>query len=444
MIIFLEGVMGSGKTYEAVKYHIIPALLNGRKVITNVPMERNKLAAVYGFQILDLLDVRENKKNEDGTHYIAFDSVEEFKDTWQHPETNQGALYVIDECQIPIPNIRSERTHQLFIEASMQRHSGHDWILITQNIDNVYQPIAKLAQAIHYMRKRLSLGFTKSYFHFVYDGNTKGKLYIEKSVRIYDDRVFLFYKSHTRSDKAVKEQSLNAFTNTRFKMLRMPVLFVSALILYIIYLYFHYSVPESSKTIQNSEVRNSIVATDDPIEPVNVESLASQASQSRLSAQITRQNQNSNKKKNDNQLPVYTKSFVKENDSFISDDVVNILPYEQTVYNRAVITSKDDVKRPPFDTFVIQVKGSVVYEKKKLKEFIYDVYSPNGVASEFKESDLKKIGYTITVISDCVHLLDHPNSKEPVYLTCHVPVFSEDALQNKPISKKPGSFVDSL
>jgi len=94
--------------------------LNGRKVITNVPLDRIKLCAIYGFQILDLLHVRENKKNEDGTHYIAFDSVEEFKDDWRHPETNQGALYVIDECQIPIPNIRSDRTHQLFIEASMQ------------------------------------------------------------------------------------------------------------------------------------------------------------------------------------------------------------------------------------------------------------------------------------------------------------------------------------
>lgn len=421
--------MGSGKTYESVKYHILPALLSGRKVITNVPLDRIKLCAIYGFQILDLLHVRENKKNEDGTHYIAFDSVEEFKDDWRHPETNQGALYVIDECQIPIPNIRSDRTHQLFIEASMQRHSGHDWILITQNTDNVYQPIAKLAQAIHYMKKRLSLSSSTTYFHFVYDGNTKGKSYIEKSVRVYDYRVFLFYKSHTRTNKAVQEQPLNAFTNTRLKMLKMPILFVSALVLYIIYLYFHYSTPDTPKEIPEVKVKeNSVLADTVPTEPVQVKTVVPQP---RLAAPITRQNQQSNNKKSDNQLPNYTKSFIKENDNFISDDVVNILPYEQSVYNRAVITSKDDVKRPPLDKFVIQVKGSVVYGKKQIKEFIYDVYSPNGVASEFKESDLKKIGYTITVVADCVHLLDHPNAKEPVYLTCHVPVFSEDALKKK-------------
>ena len=46
MINLLLGAPGGGKSYEAVVYHILPALEKGRKVITNLPLNIERIAAI--------------------------------------------------------------------------------------------------------------------------------------------------------------------------------------------------------------------------------------------------------------------------------------------------------------------------------------------------------------------------------------------------------------
>lgn len=42
----LEGIPGSGKSYEAVVFHVLPALQSGRLVITNLPLLVEAFAAL--------------------------------------------------------------------------------------------------------------------------------------------------------------------------------------------------------------------------------------------------------------------------------------------------------------------------------------------------------------------------------------------------------------
>lgn len=46
MWVGIEGIPGSGKSYEAVAFHILPALKNGRKVITNLPLEIEQIRII--------------------------------------------------------------------------------------------------------------------------------------------------------------------------------------------------------------------------------------------------------------------------------------------------------------------------------------------------------------------------------------------------------------
>ncbi|POB76042.1 zonular occludens toxin domain-containing protein, partial [Vibrio vulnificus] len=39
---------GSGKSYESVVYHVIPALKDGRKVVTNLPLNLEHFKQVFG------------------------------------------------------------------------------------------------------------------------------------------------------------------------------------------------------------------------------------------------------------------------------------------------------------------------------------------------------------------------------------------------------------
>jgi len=57
MIDLLEGIPGSGKSYEAVVYHVLPALKNGRKVVTNLPLNVDAFAKLDA-RYRDLLDIR--------------------------------------------------------------------------------------------------------------------------------------------------------------------------------------------------------------------------------------------------------------------------------------------------------------------------------------------------------------------------------------------------
>ncbi|MFB9215678.1 zonular occludens toxin domain-containing protein, partial [Vibrio sinaloensis] len=57
MIFGLAGRPRSGKSYEAVVYHIIPAVKEGRKVITNIPLNIDKFKKIFGDKA-DLIEVR--------------------------------------------------------------------------------------------------------------------------------------------------------------------------------------------------------------------------------------------------------------------------------------------------------------------------------------------------------------------------------------------------
>ena len=56
MINGLEGIPGSGKSYEAVTFHVLHALKAGRLVITNLPLQKLKFAAIDEsyFGLIDL------------------------------------------------------------------------------------------------------------------------------------------------------------------------------------------------------------------------------------------------------------------------------------------------------------------------------------------------------------------------------------------------------
>ncbi|MBO8364140.1 hypothetical protein ID035_05855 [Pseudomonas aeruginosa] len=47
MINLILGQPGGGKSHEAVVYHVVPALNQGRKVITNLALDMDKFKAFF-------------------------------------------------------------------------------------------------------------------------------------------------------------------------------------------------------------------------------------------------------------------------------------------------------------------------------------------------------------------------------------------------------------
>ena len=202
MINLLLGAPGGGKSYEAVAYHILPALSQGRKVITNLPLQLDEINALEpGYQ--GLIELRQETKaplRTDGKYQnrAAFSHVEDYGDEWRHAETGAGPLYVIDECHIPLPaqGTPIEVEHWY----SLHRHESADVLLITQSYGKINRAVRDLVQVVYRVRKATALGRNTSYIRKVQDG-LRGAV-VNEAIRSYKPAYFKLYKSHTRGGGA--------------------------------------------------------------------------------------------------------------------------------------------------------------------------------------------------------------------------------------------------
>lgn len=218
MINILLGPSGAGKSYEATVFHALPALKQGRKIITNLPFcleELGKLdpsyPALIDFRTQNVkLPVTKNSwnpfhrvwdKQEFVSEFIPFASIADYCDPWRHPENGNGPLYIIDECHkaLPAKGTRLE-VEEWFAE---HRHEFADVLLITQSSGKVSKAIMDNLQVVYRCRKAVALGTSKAYIRKVQDG-LRGDV-VNESIRRYDPKFFPLYKSHTRSDSAGSE-----------------------------------------------------------------------------------------------------------------------------------------------------------------------------------------------------------------------------------------------
>jgi zona occludens toxin len=185
----IVGRPGAGKTYEAVAFHILPALEKGRKVITNLPLNVEHFAKFFP-EYLPLIEIRKPSPG----NLKPFSRVEDYQSEWRHPKEGYGALFVVDECHIPLPVKGTLREVEEWY--SLHRHSTSDILLITQGATKVNKPIRDLAQVVYILSKNIAIGSQNSYVRKTYDG-LKGNL-VNQSVRKYDATVFPYYQSHTQ------------------------------------------------------------------------------------------------------------------------------------------------------------------------------------------------------------------------------------------------------
>ncbi len=241
MINLLEGVPGSGKSYEAVAYHVIPALKSGRKVVTNLPLNVEAIKAVNP-DWADLLEIRRvpqpvlgawdaEAANRGEAAYLVgtftdcvptmthkgkpampapsdqrlFGGVWDFYDEWRGAG-NIGPLYVIDECHVSFPRAQVRRGRMTADEViqwfKISRHFGADVLLMTQRMKALEEDVAGLAEMHIRVRKASFLGRPEEYVRKVFAGLNGGE--VSSDIRPYKPEFFPFYKSHTQGAAVIE------------------------------------------------------------------------------------------------------------------------------------------------------------------------------------------------------------------------------------------------
>lgn len=224
MINGLEGIPGSGKSYEAVVFHVLATLKTGRKVITNLPLNIEVFAAIDP-AFAALIEVRTRPRPVLGTwdanrvddkgngnafelypvpstvipDCTTFAHVWDFYDPWRH-EDGRGALFVIDECHNAFPKIGTDK--QVVQWFKLHRHFNVDLLLMTQNFRDMDQPISGLIAMLIKVRKADILGKKDSYIRKVHAGYRGAVISTEE--RKYQPQFFSLYKSHTQGNSVAE------------------------------------------------------------------------------------------------------------------------------------------------------------------------------------------------------------------------------------------------
>lgn len=222
MLYAMIGRPGGGKSYEAVVYHVLPALRKGRKVITNLPLIVEMFAALDE-SFPDLIELRTAPQPVRGKWLPGFDGpafriegepkkqpVETrlFSTVWDYwtdwrDENGKGPLFVIDECQLAIPKGKVDPFVSEWF--SLHRHYNCDVLLLTQTVRRVDPAMLDLVQVCYTVAKASAFGFDGKYIRKVMDGY-RGEV-VNTSTRTYDKRYFGLYKSHTQG-QSVKEEGV--------------------------------------------------------------------------------------------------------------------------------------------------------------------------------------------------------------------------------------------
>ncbi|WP_313082028.1 zonular occludens toxin domain-containing protein [Pulveribacter sp.] len=253
MITGLEGIPGSGKSYEAVVYHVLPALQAGRKVITNLPLNLEAFAALDP-SYPGLIEVRtrpaprlgdwnaaniaeqeafqlwpDREPEPQPENVFTFGTVWDFYSTWRGPK-GEGPLFVIDECHVALPKIGTpDHVVQWF---KLHRHYNADVLLMTQSFRDINQPIAQLLASLIKCRKADILGKADRYIRKVHAGYRGAE--IQRGERPYKAQYFQLYRSNTQST-ASAEASAQDVAPFVVKFRRFQWLYFIAAALYVLW-----------------------------------------------------------------------------------------------------------------------------------------------------------------------------------------------------------------
>lgn len=221
-IIAYVGLPGSGKSYGSIENVLLPALRQGRFCVTNIPLTDKIFDIPNAALNLKHFEINENGRPvyDDGTDLT--DNI------------INGALYLIDECQLiwgsGLKANQLKLTDKNFFTKhrhySSESHSC-EIVLLTQNLSNISNFIRSLVEETYKSNKLTAVGSSKNYRVDVYSGAVTGqkppeRFLINQLFGTYKPDVYEYYISQTNSTSAFNTSELKV--DKRGNVLKSPLI----------------------------------------------------------------------------------------------------------------------------------------------------------------------------------------------------------------------------
>ncbi len=377
MITLLSGRPGAGKSYEAVKFHILPSLAEGRKVVTNIPINHQHVFEVYGKEACDSLI---HVKTEFGAYGTKrpFSEPDDFKKHDYKSLEGVGTLFVIDEAHLSM-GVRADAA--LLEYLSMHRHYGHDIILVTQSHRKLHRDVRDMIEVTWSCVKKTIFGdddgYIKKTFHGV-PANRADAVKIEE--RVYESPIFKFYKSHTQSTGTVAEQTTKDSKGEKTPYKKLSIVMVVLGVTFSFYFGYKILSPKKAPQETTQQLKLEVVEPD----AVIAESSTTQPKQAASAQPVVQSSSKSPTVHSKNAEPSNTK------------------------------------KLHPFYKVDLQVAGFGEYfdQTGRLVLRIYFDASQNGqYVFQVNDVDLIKAGYDVQVLGECAVKISYFDYED--FLTCN-------------------------
>lgn len=194
-IVGYSGLPGSGKSYGVVENVVIPALKDGRHIITNIPLKLGRLGDDYPDGKVTLFN---NRDAEDDPDFFTADN---------HPA---GVIWIIDEAwrfwksgmkSTNIPQNQKEffTEHRHFVGDDGRTN---EIVLVTQDLAQICSFVRSLVEETFRAVKLTAVGQSKKYRVDVYQGGVTGQKPGKPMRQLYGSYkpdIYQYYKSHTRN-----------------------------------------------------------------------------------------------------------------------------------------------------------------------------------------------------------------------------------------------------
>lgn len=386
MINGIAGKPGGGKSYEAVKNHVIPAIKDNRRVVTNLPLNIEHFVAVYGEHVRALIVKVEYNFHDYGSQK-PFSRIEDWlqHQDWKN-DKGQGVLFVIDEAHLSLPS-RMQKGSGLDITKvleflSMHRHYGFDVLLITQNFKKIHADIRDMVQLVYRCIKKSMFGQDDEYIIKVHEGCTSQVVNTDE--RAYESYVFKFYKSHTKSEGQIEEATTRDVTpwhKTGLMKLSYVILFIGFLMLVnVARVFFQEDEVAPVEEVKEQQVKQEQFVNDEP-----------------KSTDINKSKRSTNR--------IHSKSSSSREDEY------------QSIVDKSL-------EYHPYSKMNLAVSGYSEYTDNGFRiKVIYFSASQNGQhIFTITNKDLMMSGYQVNALGDCAVSITYYDYSE--YLTCNAPVQS--------------------
>jgi zona occludens toxin len=414
MINGLSGRPGSGKSYEAVVTHILPALKQGRKIVTNIPLNVDWFAAVLGEEVRELIEIVDGGFHNYGAlrYFSNANDFLKYQD-WRN-EKNQGVYFFVDECHLSMPKLtaangveRIKQQTELKEYLSMHRHYGHDLLLLTQNFRKVDPDIRDMVSTCYFTTKLSFLGQDHKYVCKVADGVTRN--IVAKHERQYEKKYFAAYKSHTKSEGSVQEAK-----TADVKPWWQHNFMIAGVCMLVLFLFLAYRTQQSFAEGQAKR-------------DASIQKGKQAFSQANLSRENNQPVSQANLPRENNQ-PVSQANLSRENNQSVSQANLS------RENNQPVSQAK---KLHPYSGLQMHLLGTAqdFDNRGKYQKIIWIAVSRNGqMLKEITHADLALAGYQMTVLNDCMIDLSFGDVWQD-YIFCDSPT-QEVSFQNTPAIAK--------